>query len=118
MITLHESPGKSRKKPTVREYSAHVLVCKGGSCKKRGAKDTQKVLKKELRSEGLNRRVRVDVVDCLGYCKHGPNAVVHDADSIGGTWYIGLDKDSVPEVVTEHLRDGVPVRRLAAGRKR
>jgi NADH:ubiquinone oxidoreductase subunit E len=34
----------------VRDYDAHVLVCKGGDCKKRGSKDVQKALKSELRA--------------------------------------------------------------------
>ncbi|MDP8940816.1 MAG: (2Fe-2S) ferredoxin domain-containing protein [Actinomycetota bacterium] len=70
----------------------------------------RKQLKNELRSEGLNRDVRVDDVTCLGLCKHGPNAVVYPS----GTWYLGLDKEKVPEVVESHLKDGEPVERLAA----
>lgn len=58
----------------------------------------------------MNRDVRVDEVECLGLCKHGPNVVVYPS----GTWYVGLDKDNVPEVVEQHLKDGVPVEFLAA----
>ena len=61
----------------VRDYDAHVLVCKGGDCKKRGSKAVRKSLKDELRAEGMNRDVRVDSVGCLGLCKHGPNLVVY-----------------------------------------
>ena len=94
----------------VRDYSAHVFVCKGGDCKKRGSKETRKALKDELRAGGINRDVRVDSVDCLGLCKHGPNVVVYP----GGTWYLGLEPEDVPEVVEQHLKDGEPVERLAA----
>jgi (2Fe-2S) ferredoxin len=87
-----------------------VLVCKGGDCKKRGSKGVRKALKGELRSAGMNRDVRVDSVECLGLCKHGPNAVVYP----GGTWYLGLAEGDVPEIVEEHLADGEPVERLAA----
>lgn len=101
---------KSRPAAKVRDYDSHVLICNGGDCKKRGSKDLRKQLKNELRSEGLNRDVRVDDVTCLGLCKHGPNAVVYPS----GTWYLGLDKEKVPEVVESHLKDGEPVERLAA----
>lgn len=94
----------------VRDYTAHVFVCRGGDCKKRGSKETRKALKDELRAGGINRDVRVDSVDCLGLCKHGPNVVVYP----GGTWYLGLEPGDVPEVVDHHIKDGEPVERLAA----
>jgi (2Fe-2S) ferredoxin len=95
----------------VRDYDAHVLFCGGGDCKKRGSKGVRKSLKNELRGRGMIGDVRVDSVDCLGLCKHGPNAVVYP----GGVWYLGLREEDVPEVVGRHLEDGEPVERLAAG---
>ncbi len=95
----------------VRDYDAHVLVCKGGDCKKRGSKDVRTALKDQLRDRGRVGDVRIDSVDCLGLCKHGPNAVVYP----GGTWYLGLREGDVPEVVERHLNGGEPVERLAAG---
>lgn len=59
----------------------------------------------------MNGEVRVDHVDCLGLCKHGPNVIVYPS----GTWYLGLDEGRVPEVVDQHIRDGRPVDHLAAG---
>lgn len=94
----------------VRDYDAHVLVCKGGDCKKRGSKDFQKALKGELREAGMGRDVRVDSVGCLGLCKHGPNAVVYP----GGTWYLGLIESDAREIVEGHLKNGEPVEHLAA----
>ncbi len=95
----------------VREYDAHVLVCGSGDCKKRGSKDVRRALKNELRERGMLRDVRIDTVDCLGLCKHGPNAVVYP----DGTWYLGLRDEDVPEVVERHLGGGEPVGHLAAG---
>ena len=95
----------------VRDYDAHVLVCKGGDCKKRGSKDVRAALKDQLRDRGRLGDVRIDSVDCLGLCKHGPNTVVYP----GGTWYLGLREGDVPEVVERHLKGGEPVERLAAG---
>ncbi len=94
----------------VRDYEAHVFVCKGGDCKKRGSKETSRAIKTELRARGMNRDVRIDSVDCLGLCKHGPNVVVYP----DGTWYLGLDADAASEVVERHLKDGEPVEELAA----
>ncbi len=61
----------------------------------------------------MKRDVRVDSVDCLGLCKHGPNAVVYPS----GTWYLGLEGDDLPEIVEKHLGGGEPVERLAAERR-
>ncbi len=94
----------------VRDYDAHVLVCKGGDCKKRGSKEVQKALKNELRTAGMNRDVRIDSVECLGLCKHGPNAIVYPP----GTWYLGLIESDAPEIVDGHLKNGEPVEHLAA----
>ena len=94
----------------VRDYDAHVLICKDGDCKKRGSKAVRKSLKEELRAEGMNRDVRVDSVGCLGLCKHGPNLVVYP----GGSWYLGVAEQHVPEIVQIHLKNGEPVEHLAA----
>jgi (2Fe-2S) ferredoxin len=94
----------------VRDHDAHVLVCKGGDCKKRGSKDVQRALKDELRAAGMNRDVRMDSVGCLGLCKHGPNAIVYPS----GTWYLGLIEADAPEIVESHLKNGEPVEHLAA----
>ena len=101
----------------VRDYGAHVFVCAGGDCKKRGAKDTRKALKGELRRSGLLGEVRTDNTSCLGLCKYGPNVVVYDGTDPKGTWYLGLGEGDVAEVVEEHLVGGSPVARLAAGRR-
>lgn len=107
------APGKPEVE--VRAYGSHVLVCKGGDCKKRGSKGVRKAIKSEARAEGINREVRMDSVDCLGLCKHGPNVVVYGPNGHGGTWYLGLDEGDAPEVVRRHLKGGEPVRELAAG---
>ena len=101
----------------VRDYESHVFVCTGGDCKKRGAKDTRNALKGGLRSEGIIGEIRIDTVDCLGLCKHGPNVVVYDGARPKGTWYLGLDEDDVREVVEQHLKNGEPVEHLAADRR-
>ena len=87
-----------------------MLVCRGGDCKKRGARDVRAAFKSELRAAGMNGEVRVDSVDCLGLCKHGPNAVVYPP----GTWYLGLHENDAPEIVGRHLNGGEPVDRIAA----
>ena len=105
------TPSRARSDAKVRDHDAHVLVCGGGDCKKRGSRGLRRALKQGLRAAGMNGEVRIDSVDCLGLCKHGPNVVVYP----GGSWYLGLGEEDVPEVVERHLKGGEPVERLAAG---
>jgi (2Fe-2S) ferredoxin len=104
------TPPRTKPAAKVRDHDAHVLVCSGGDCKKRGSKDVRRALKAELRERTMAGNVRVDSVDCLGFCKHGPNAVVYP----GGTWYLGLTEKDMPEIVERHLEGGEPVELLAA----
>jgi (2Fe-2S) ferredoxin len=117
--TISKKKKSLKEKPSakVRDYESHVLVCTGSDCKKRGAKETRKAIKSEIRSEGLLGQVRLDTVDCLGFCKHGPNAIIYDGAYPKGTWYLGLDEGYAPEVVEQHLKNGEPVERLAARRR-
>ena len=101
----------------IRDYGSHVLVCTGSDCKKRGAKETRKAIKNEIRSESLLGEIRLDTIGCLGFCKHGPNAIIYDGTNPKGTWYLGLDESYAPEVVEQHLKNGEPVERLAARRR-
>jgi (2Fe-2S) ferredoxin len=110
----HVTPSRARSEAKVRDHDAHVLVCGGGDCKKRGSKGVGRALKEGLRAAGMNGEVRIDSVGCLGLCKYGPNVVVYP----GGSWYLGLGEEDVPEVVERHLKGGEPVERLAAGFRR
>lgn len=111
--TREDEKRASGKRGSVRDYEAHVLVCKGGDCSKKGGKETKKAIKSELRAEGMSRDVRIDSVDCLGMCKQGPNVIVYPE----GAWYLGLKQGEVTEVVQEHLKGGEPVERLTAERR-
>lgn len=98
-------------KALVREHAAHVLICGGSDCKKRGSKSTKQAIKNELKAAGAHRDVRIDTVKCLGLCKHGPNVIVYPS----GTWYLGLREDAASEVARRHLVEGEPVEKLATG---
>jgi len=57
------------KKLKPKPYDAHVLVCHGSKCSKRGAPKVKAGLQKTLKSEG--HVVRVSRTTCQGFCKHG-----------------------------------------------
>lgn len=114
---LRATRNGARPAAMVRDYDSHVLLCAGSDCKKRGSKEIRKALKGELRASGILGDVRLDTTGCLGLCKHGPNIIVYDGAGPQGSWYLGLDKDDVPDIVQKHLKDGAPVERLIADRR-
>jgi (2Fe-2S) ferredoxin len=111
-----EADAKDTPATRVRDHDSHVLVCVGGDCKKRGSKGVCKALRGELLASDILGDVRIDTVDCLGLCKHGPNAVVYEGAEPKGTWCLGLQETEIPEVVEQHLEGGAPIKRLAADR--
>jgi len=66
--------------------------------------------KAQVKSHGLAGpgKVRVNKAGCLDRCAGGPVAVVYP-DAV---WYTYVDQSDIDEIVTSHLRDGVPVERL------
>jgi (2Fe-2S) ferredoxin len=112
-----EREAGARPAAMVRDYGSHVLVCAGGDCKKRGSKGVRKALRGELLASGILGDIRIDTLDCLGLCKHGPNVVVYDEAEPKSAWYLGLEEADVPEVVEQHLKGGMPVQRLVADRR-
>ena len=101
------------KKPDakVRDYDAHVLVCKGGDCKKRGSKDVRRRLKDELRGtgheQGRPRRLR-------GLPRPLQARPERSSSTRAAPGTSASPRDDVPEIVEQHLKDGEPVEHLAA----
>jgi len=77
-----------------------VRVCQNRTCKKQGA---AKVLAafESLPVSGVS----VMPSGCLGQCGNGPMVLVLP-DLV---WYCGVKPCEVPQVVQQHLRDGLPV---------
>lgn len=79
------------------------------SCGTRGGVDVYNALQESLGAhEDLWDSACVTVASCLGPCFDGPMVVVYPE----GTWYAGVTKDDVPELVEKHLVGGTPVERL------
>lgn len=91
-------------------YARHVLVCTGAFCSpERGGRSLYAALPGLLEREGLlfgPTRVKRGEVPCLGVCSGGPIVVVYP----DGIWYAGVTMPLLERIVTEHLRDGRPVR--------
>jgi (2Fe-2S) ferredoxin len=94
----------------------HFFVCDnarpaGGkpSCGARGAGEILSALQEGLgRHPELWGRIAITPSGCLGPCFEGPSVVVYPE----AVWYVGVTVADVPEIVEQHMRDGVPVDRL------
>jgi NADP-reducing hydrogenase subunit HndC len=80
-----------------------VYVCAGINCALQPL-DTASLFEQAIAAAEL-RTVTVQTSDCLGRCERAPNATVHP----GGVAYSGLTHTAIQTIVSEHLRDGVPV---------
>lgn len=97
-------------------YQRHIFFClnqrpNGEACcmdlRAKEGFDHCKNRVKELGMAGPGK-VRVNKAGCLDRCAGGPVAVVYPE----GVWYTFVDESDIDEIVTSHLRDGVPVDRL------
>lgn len=89
-------------------YRSHILVCAGAGCVSSGCKAVQQALEQALEENNLTEEVRVVETGCIGSCDLGPVMVIYPE----GVFYQKVKPEDVPEIVSEHLLKGRPVRRL------
>jgi (2Fe-2S) ferredoxin len=97
-------------------YERHVFVCGNtreaghprGCCAAKGSESVRDALKNELKTRGLNKRMRINQAGCLDQCEHGVTVVVYPEQ----VWYGFVKPSDVPEIVESHLIGGQPVERL------
>ena len=94
----------------------HFFVCENErpplakpSCRARGAAGILTALQEGVGAHPeLWGRVAVTPSGCLGPCFEGPTIVVYPE----GTWYVGVRREDVAEIVESHMVGGRAVERL------
>lgn len=94
----------------------HFFVCENQrpaagkpSCGARGSGEILAALQNGLGAHPeVWGRVAITPSGCLGPCFEGPTIVVYPE----GTWYVGVRREDVPEIVESHLVGGRAVERL------
>jgi (2Fe-2S) ferredoxin len=94
----------------------HFFVCENQrpaagkpSCGARGSDEILAALQKGLGAHPeVWGRVAITPTGCLGPCFEGPTIVVYPE----GTWYVGVRREDVAEIVESHLVGGRAVERL------
>ena len=89
-------------------FRSHVLVCGGTGCTSSGSAEIIKKLEEEVKKNGLENEVGVVRTGCFGLCALGPIMIVYPE----ATFYSMVKVEDIPEIVSEHLLKGRPVKRL------
>ena len=88
-------------------FRSHVLVCSGANCSFKGSRSVRTTLVEEIRSQGLDKEIKVIETGCFGLCEAGPVMVVYPE----AVHYCRVSPDDIKEIVSEHLRKGRVVKR-------
>lgn len=95
-------------------FPFHVFVCDqqkpegAPCCSARGGTAVLEELRMQVGRQGLADTVQITMCGSLGLCERGPNLVVYPE----GTWYSGVQRSDVAEIVDSHFRKGQVVERL------
>jgi (2Fe-2S) ferredoxin/predicted O-methyltransferase YrrM len=92
----------------------HVFVCEQQKpdgvpcCAARGAAGVLEELRSHVGRQAMTDVVLITACGSMGLCERGPNIVVYPE----GTWYAGVQRSDVAEIVESHFRNGRAVERL------
>lgn len=97
----------------VAERAAHsarlcLAICAGKHCAKAGAKQIRRAVEATLEDLALEESATVILTKCQDYCDDAPSLTILPA----GLPYTELTQKTVRQIVTSHIRDGLPVREL------
>ncbi len=96
-------------------FDIHIFVC----CNERARNERQSCgnthgleliaeFKKQINDLKLGIKIRTNKSGCLGICDFGPTVAVYPE----GTFYVGVTKADVAEIVQSHILNNIPVERL------
>lgn len=85
-----------------------ILVCGGTGCKSSKSFELIEKFKEEIKSNGLESKVRVVMAGCFGYCAKGPVVNIFPDD----TFYVRVHENDCKEIVEEHIIKGKIIERL------
>jgi NADH:ubiquinone oxidoreductase subunit F (NADH-binding)/(2Fe-2S) ferredoxin len=86
----------------------HIMVCGGQGCISSQCGEVVDALRAAVEKHHLAEKVRIVTTGCMGPCDMGPVAIVYP----DATFYRRLKPQHAELIVTEHLLQGTPVKRL------
>lgn len=100
--------------PTREGGRMHILVCGGTGCTSSSSLKITEELETLIRTSGLQNDVKVIKTGCFGLCAKGPIMMIYP-DHI---MYTLVQPEDVNEIFNSHIKNGAPVERLLAGKKK
>jgi (2Fe-2S) ferredoxin len=96
-------------------YDLHIFVCTNQrtgseklSCGEAHGLELVAEFKKQLKDLSLPLKIRTNRAGCLGICDYGPTIAIYPE----GTFYVGVKKEDVKEIIQSHIINHQPVQRL------
>ncbi len=96
-------------------FDIHIFVCTnqrtGGdrlSCGEAHGLELVGEFKKQLKDLNVNLKTRANKSGCLGICDFGPTVAIYPE----GTFYVGVEKTDVKEIIESHVINKKIVERL------
>lgn len=96
-------------------FDIHIFVCTNErkdspkpSCGEAHGLDLVSEFKKQIKDLKVNLKIRANKSGCLGICNFGPTVVIYP----DGTFYVGVQKEDVKEIIQSHVINKIPVQRL------
>jgi (2Fe-2S) ferredoxin len=96
-------------------YDIHLFIC----CNQRTGTEKQSCgeihglelvaeFKKQIKDLNIGLKIRANRSGCLGICDFGPTVAIYPE----GTFYVGVQKEDVTEIIQSHIVNKKPVERL------
>lgn len=96
-------------------FDIHIFVCTNQrtgnerlSCGEAHGLELVVEFKKQLKDLKVNLKTRTNKSGCLGICDFGPTVAIYP----DGTFYVGVKKEDVREIIESHVLNKKPVQRL------
>lgn len=96
-------------------FDIHIFVCTNQrtgndrlSCGEAHGLELVGEFKKQLKDLKVNLKTRANKSGCLGICDFGPTVAIYP----DGTFYVGVKKEDVKEIIESHFLNKKPVERL------
>lgn len=96
-------------------YDIHIFVCTNQraagerlSCGEAHGLSLVAEFKKQLKDLNVQLKTRANKSGCLGICDFGPTVAIYPE----GTFYVGVKKEDVTEIIQSHIIRKQPVERL------
>jgi len=90
------------------KYRLSVMLCGDTGCRACGCQKVLQALRSELATRGLLDEIKLVESGCIGSCALGPVITILP----GQFFYQKVEVGDVPELVSRHLVEGKPVKRL------